>query len=32
MEKLMNFENEWSDCIDASKLEGAMRRIDIEEV
>ena len=23
MEKLMNFENEWSDSIDASKVEGA---------
>ena len=27
MEKLMNVENEWSDSIDASKVEGAVRRI-----
>ena len=32
MEKLMNLENEWSDSIDASKVEGALRRIDVEEV
>ena len=32
MEKLMNFENEWSDSIDASKVEGAVRRIEVEEV
>ena len=28
----MNVENEWNDSIDASKLEGAVRRIDTEEV
>ena len=32
MEKLMNHENEWSDSIDASEVEGAARRIDVEEV
>ena len=32
MEKLMNVENEWSDGIDASKVEGAVRRIAVEEV
>ena len=32
MEKLMNVENEWSDSIDADKLEGAVRRIADEEV
>ena len=32
MEKLMNVENEWSDSIDASKVERAVRRIEIEEV
>ena len=32
MEKLMNIENEWSDSIDASKVEGAVRRIEVEEV
>ena len=32
MEKLMNVENEWSDSIDASKVEGAARRIEVEEV
>ena len=32
MEKLMNAENEWSDSIDASKVEGAVRRIEVEEV
>ena len=32
MEKLMNVENEWSDIIDASKVEGAVRRIEVEEV
>ena len=26
LEKLMNVENEWSDGIDASKVEGAVRR------
>ena len=30
MEKLMNAENEWS--IDDSKVEGAVRRIEVEEV
>ena len=28
----MNVENEWSDSIDASKVEGAVRRIEAEEV
>ena len=32
MEKLMNVENEWSDSIDASKVEGAVRRIEVKEV
>ena len=32
MEKLMNVENESSDSFDASKVEGAVRRIEIEEV
>ena len=27
MEKLINAENEWSDSIDASKVEGAVRRM-----
>ena len=31
-EKLMNVENEWSDSIDASKVEGEVRRIEFEEV
>ena len=30
--KLMNVENEWSDSIDASKVEGAVRRTEVEEV
>ena len=28
----MNVGNEWSDSIDASKVEGAVRRIEVEEV
>ena len=28
----MNVENEWSDSIDASKADGAMKRIQVEEV
>ena len=32
MEKLMNVENEWSDSIDASKVEGVVRRVEVEEV
>ena len=32
MEKLMTAENEWSHSIDASKVEGAVRRIEVEEV
>ena len=32
MEKLVNVENKWSDSIDVSKVEGAVRRIEIEEV
>ena len=32
IKKLMNVENEWSDSIDASKVEGAVRRIEVEEV
>ena len=28
----MNAENEWSDSIDASKVEGTVRRIEVEEV
>ena len=27
MKKLMNAENKWSDSIDASKVEGAVRRM-----
>ena len=30
--KLMNVENEWSDSIDTSKVEGAVRRIEVDEV
>ena len=29
MEKLMNVENEWSDSIDVSKVEGAVRRTEV---
>ena len=29
MEKFMNVENEWSDSIDASKVEGAVRGIEV---
>ena len=32
MEKLMNVENEWSDSIEAIKVEGAVRRIKVAEV
>ena len=32
MEKLVNVENEWSDGIDANKVKGAVRRIEVEEV
>ena len=32
MEKLMNIENEWSDSIEASKVDGAVRRIEVEGV
>ena len=32
MEKLINIENEWSDSIDASKVEGAVRRTEVEKV
>ena len=32
MEKLINDEDKWSDSIDASKVEGAVRRIEVEEV
>ena len=32
MEKLMNVENEWSDSIDTSKVEGVVRRIEVKEV
>ena len=28
----MNVENEWSDSIDASKVEGVVRRIEVEKV
>ena len=28
----MNIENGWSDSIDAGKVEGAVRRIEVEEV
>ena len=31
MEKLMNIENELSDSIDASKVEGVVREIEVEE-
>ena len=30
MKKLINVENEWSDSIDASKVESAVRRIEVE--
>ena len=32
MEKLINVENKWGNSIDASKVEGAVRRIEVEEV
>ena len=32
MEKLLNVENESSDSLGASKVEGAVRRIDVEKV
>ena len=32
IEKLMNVENEWSDSIDTSKVEGAVRRTEVDEV
>ena len=32
MEKLINVENQWSDRIDASKVEGAVKRIEVDEV
>ena len=32
MEKLMNIENQWSDSIDTSELESAVRRTEVEEV
>ena len=32
MKKLVNVENKWSDSIDDSKVEGAVRRIVVEEV
>ena len=32
MEKLTNVKNEWSDSIDASKVEDAVRRNEVEEV
>ena len=32
MEKLITVENEWSDSNDASKVEGAVGRIEVEEV
>ena len=32
MEKLINAENEWSDSIDATKVEGVVRRIEVQEM
>ena len=32
MERLMNIENEWSRSIDTSKVEGAVRKIKVQEV
>ena len=32
MEKLMKIETEWSEIIGATKVEGAVRRIEVEEV
>ena len=32
MEKLMNVENEWSDSVDAGKIEDAVRRIEVKKV
>ena len=32
MKKLVNVENKWSDSIDDSKVEGAVKRIVVEEV
>ena len=30
MEKLINVANEWSDSVNGSKVEGSMRRIEVE--
>ena len=32
METLINVANEWSDSINGSKVEGSMRRIEVEQV
>ena len=32
MEKLMNAKNEWSDSTDASKVQGVVKRTEVEEV
>ena len=32
MKKLMNVGHEWSDSIDDSKVEGTVRRIEVEEM
>ena len=32
METLINVENEWSDSIDASKVAGAERRIELQKM
>ena len=32
MEKLMNVEDEYSNSIDATKVEGAVRRIEVKEI
>ena len=32
MEKLINVENEWSDSINSRKVEGAVKRTEVEEV
>ena len=32
LEKLINVENEWSDSIDHSKVEGTVKRTEVEEV
>ena len=32
MERLINIENEWSGSFDASKVEGSVRKIEVQKV